>query len=235
MTNPTTSPPDSQSPPPPDQAPCLARFDPVRTGTHCVYAPASRLWGAPDYDRDRTPEENLAGAVPLLCDFIDHTYADNLDGFVVELAGERFGASVRALAQTTHAVLRFLSDHDPADSRCLYGEIERVSWCFAFGGEEFFVNTFAPCYPSAHSRYGFGIDRTYLLIQPRPSFTRVLRPGETVLPPPVREKVRRDYADNGRGYDPRASYCPYEAWRIVRPLDVDAPAVRWWETPAVFP
>lgn len=219
----------------PGEAPCLRRFAPVRSATHCVYAPSSRLWGSPEWDHDRTPEENLGAMLPVLCDFIDQARAASLDGFVIELPEPRFGTTVDALAQTTHAVLKFLSDHDPADGHTMAAEIETVSWCFCFGGELFFVNTFGPCYPAEHSRYAFGADASYVLLQPRHSFGRVLRPGETVLPAVVRERIRRDYDRHDRGYDPHISSNPCEAWRVVRPLGADDPVVRWWELPAVFP
>jgi hypothetical protein len=235
MTSMTRPPGAATSQPPPDRAPCLERFAPIRNGTHCIYAPSSRLWGGPAYDPALTAEENLAATLPVLCDFLDRARTDRLDGFVIELADRRFGADVPSLARSTHAVLRHLSDHDPAGEHPLDAEIETVSWCFSFGAEPIFVNTFAPCYPPAHSRYAFGSQSTYILLQPRHSFGRVLRPGETVLPPAVRQRIRDAYAGHDRGYDPHISSNPYEAWRIVRPLGSGDPEVRWWETPAVFP
>ncbi|UGQ15272.1 YqcI/YcgG family protein [Yinghuangia sp. ASG 101] len=220
--------------PPPEPAPCLARFAAVARGTHCVYAPSSRLWGSPAWDPAGTAHDNLDATLPVLCDFVDRSRAEQLDGFVIELAGPRFGRDVPSLARSTHAVLRHLSDHDPAGERSLDREIETLPWCFAFGGEPMFVNTFAPCYPPAHSRHAFGAEHTYVVLQPRHSFGRVLRPGETVLPPAVRERIRADYARHDRAYDPRISSHPHEAWRVVRPLAGTRP-VRWWETPAVFP
>ena len=49
--------------------------------------------------------------------------------------------------------------------------IHSPSWVFSFAGTEFFVTTFAPCYPHDSSRYQFGVaDAAFVLLQPYHSF-----------------------------------------------------------------
>ncbi len=210
------------------QAPSVDSFAPIRRATHCAYAAGSVIWGA------RPFELNLDGIAEDLARFVDAAGELRLDAFVIELPAA-FGETVDALAQTTNAVLRGLADRDPTGESVFDREVEDLSWCFAFGGDLLFVNTFAPCYPEAHSRYGFGVPSTFVLLQPRHSFARVVRPGETVLPVAVRQKIRADYEAHRRGYDVGISAVPYEAYRVVRPLHPGDPPVRWWTAPADLP
>jgi FPC/CPF motif-containing protein YcgG len=217
-----------------EQAAAVAAFAPIQRGTHCVYAGGSVIWGARPLQEAQSGEANIGAVAADLTRFIDAAGELRLDAFVIELPGD-WGATLARLAQTTHAVLRTLSEHDPLAEAVLDREIDDPSWCFAFGGDPLFVNTFAPCYPVAHSRYSFDVASTFVLLQPRHSFARVVRSGETVLPVTARHRIRRDYAAHERGYDHVISAMPFEARRIVRPLTPGDPPVRWWETPATFP
>jgi hypothetical protein len=217
------------------RAPSVAAFEPIHRQTHCLYAAGSVIWGARPFDEGIDPARNVRAMAEDLAKFVDAAGELRLDAFVIELPGTRYGASVERLAQTTHAVLRTLADCDPRAEGVLEREVEDASWCYAFGGDPLFVNTFAPCYPEGHSRYGFGVDSTFVLIQPRHSFARVVKEGDTVLPVSARHRIRAEYAAHGRSYDTRISAIPFEAWRIVRPRVPGEPPVRWWEAPATFP
>ena len=205
-------------------------FEPIRRGTHCLYAITSRLWGSPSYDEAMGFEENMDRVLEDMCDFLDVAREQRLDGYVLELPGSGFGENIEMLACTFHRVLRALSDRDPAGEHCLNQPIEDLAWSFALGGDKIFVNTFAPLYPEGHSRYGFGSSSTWVMFQPRHSFRRVAKTGETALPPHVRLRIREDHASHDRAYDPKLSAIPYEAYRCIRPLFPGDPEVRWWET-----
>jgi FPC/CPF motif-containing protein YcgG len=216
-------------------SPTVVLFAPIHRQTHCAYAAGSVIWGARPYDEDLDARTNLCAMSEDLTRFVDAAGELRLDALVVALPG-RFGASIATLAQTVHAVLRTFTEHDPLGGEPLDpSQVEDPAWCFTFGGDPLFVNTFAPCYPERHSRYSFGAAATFVLIQPRHSFARVVRDGETVLPVAVRSKIRSDYASHGRGYDVEISAVPFEAYRIVRPLAAGDRPVRWWEAPALFP
>lgn len=205
-------------------------FEPIRRGTHCLYAATSRLWGSPPYDEPISFEENMERILEDMCDFLDVAREQRLDGYVLELPGCGFAENIEMLSRTFHRVLRVLSDRDPAGEHCLDQPIEDLAWSFALGGDKIFVNAFAPFYPEGHSRYGFGSSSTWIMFQPRHSFRRIAKPGETALPPHVRLRIRDDHAAHDRAYDPKLSAIPYEVYRCIRPLLPGDPEVRWWET-----
>ena len=95
----------------------------------------------------------------------------HLDGFIFELPGEEYGCDIFKLAEGVRCVLKHLSDNDPAKVHCMSKSyIASIGWSFEFNREPIFVTTFAPCYPSSHSRYAFGADNAFILMQPMYSF-----------------------------------------------------------------
>jgi hypothetical protein len=49
--------------------------------------------------------------------------------------------------------------------------VGKRGWVFSYGGEEFFVTTFAACYDHTNARYAYGVsDRSFVLFQPYSSF-----------------------------------------------------------------
>ncbi len=208
----------------------VRNFEPIRGGTHCLYAKTSRLWGSPPYYEAMGFEENMDRVIEDMCDFLDVAREQRLDGYVLELPGVGFAENLEMLAHTLHRVLRALSDRDPVGEHCLNQPIEDLAWSFALGGDKIFVNTFAPFYPEGHSRYGFGSSSMWVMFQPRHSFGRVAKTGETALSPQIRLRIREDHASHNRAYDPKLSAIPYEAYRCIRPLSPGDREVRWWET-----
>jgi len=108
-------------------------------------------------------------------------------------------------------------------------------WRFRFAGADFFVTTFAPCYPPTSSRYAFGANYAFVLLQPELSFLRHNLPDDTpvTLDPPetIRDKTRLAFLGAGRGYHipPTIKYPPAE--HIVKPLKDDGKTViHWWIT-----
>jgi hypothetical protein len=48
--------------------------------------------------------------------------------------------------------------------------VGKKGWYFEMFGESFFITTFAPFYDVTHSRYAFGLQDSYILLQPDYSF-----------------------------------------------------------------
>lgn len=206
-----------------------ARLVVIQQQTHCIFAPAARLWGSPPWQPALGLAGNLEHCLPHFIRFVDVARELRLDGYAITLPGAEHGATLALLARHTRGVLEFLSDRDPAGDHCMRRPIESPEWVFSFGGEPFFINTFAPCYPSGHSRYGFGADDVFVLLQPRHSFARAYGKAASVVPNVARARIRSDYAAHGRRYSTAISTVPFEAHRIVRPLQIDDPPVRFWE------
>jgi hypothetical protein len=112
--------------------------------------------------------------------------------------------------------------------------IGKRGWWFEFDRESFFVTTFAPCYPSTHSRYAFGVkDRSYVLFQPEFSFAWHNIGDDTPHtkwdnPVTIRDKIRVEYKQNGRAYEvpPTIYYSP--ALYMVDPVNKGDPGIEWW-------
>ncbi len=210
--------------------PSVRNFTPLKAKTHCIYSAGSRLWGSPPLDETLSFKNNMRMVAQHMAHFINLSQAFKVDGYVIDLVDPKYGYSIEALARSMHAALRYLSDFDPACQRSMDQTIEDPAWCFAFGGEKIFINTFAPCYPENHSRYGFGSQSTMIVMQPRHSFAHVIRPDESTLSPTICQRIRRVFNENDRGYSGDLGLVPYEAYRCIRPMHPDAPPVRWWET-----
>lgn len=211
--------------------PSIRNFEPIKAKTHCIYSAGSRIWGSPPLDRTLSFRENMRRVAGHMAHFINLSRAMKIDGYVIDLPDREYGDSVEALARSTHAVLRCLSDFDPMGEGCMDKAIEDPAWCFTFGGERIFVNTFAPCYPESHARYGFGSQSTIIAMQPRHTFAPMVRPGDSSLGPAIRQRIRTIFNEHGRSYAGNLSMVPYEAYRCIRPMQPDGPVVRWWETP----
>ncbi len=209
--------------------PAHSRFQRVQQNTQCVYSPQSRLWGCPDWDRAAGLDANLKHILPDFELFLDLAHELSLDGYILELRGERYGATLEDLARTTRLVLEWLSDHDPSGEHCMHQEIEDPAWAFCYGSEKLFVNSFSSCYAATNSRYGFGCQDTYILFQPRHSFRKAFHACETAISAETRAVVRRAFERHGRPYDTQISAAPFDAYRFVRPLHAGDPPVRWWE------
>ncbi len=210
--------------------PSVHNFTPLKAKTHCIYSPGSRLWGSPPLDETLSFKDNMRNVAQHMAHFINLSQALKVDGYVIDLASPKYGNNIEVLAKFTHAVLRYLSDLDPTGEHCMDQKIEDAAWCFAFGGEKIFVNTFAPCYPENHARYSFGSQSTMIVMQPRHTFAQAMRVGESSLSPAIRQRIRRVFNENDRAYSGTLGMMPYEAYRCIRPMQPDGPAVRWWET-----
>lgn len=208
--------------------PSRRRFLAIQKGTQCPYAAGSRLWGCPDWDSASSLASNLDRMLDDFGLFLNLAHEHALDGYILELPEPGYGETLEQLASTTRRILSHLSDRDPAGEHCMDGDVEDPSWAFSFGGERIFINAFARFYLVSHSRYGFACDRTYILFQPRHSFRKAFREGESALADDLRARIRKSYSDYGRPYSAAISASPCDAHRFVRPVDLSGRPVRWW-------
>ncbi len=155
--------------------------------------------------------------------------AQRSDGIVLEVAESGAGSTVDQLAATTRAVIEGLTARDPA--AVLGPPVDDPRWWLTFDGSALFVATFAPCYEASSSRYGFGLEHTYLLFQTRASFVRRHTPGTNVLPENARARTRAAFAASGRPYDLALTLSPLEAHRFVKPGWYGEPPIEWWKAP----
>lgn len=161
-----------------------------------------------------------------------------LDGFVFELPGNEYGHDIHKFAEGVRRVLKHLSDKDPAKVHCMNKSyVANIGWFFEFNKEPIFVTTFAPCYPSIHSRYAFGADNAFILLQPMYSFAIHDVGKDTPLtnwdnPKTVRDKIRVAFKENGQPYYVRNTVYYPMAHDIVKPL-VEGPeydVIEWWKS-----
>ncbi|MGH3719831.1 MAG: YqcI/YcgG family protein [Pseudonocardiaceae bacterium] len=212
----------------PSAAPSLERFEAVRRQTECVFARGTRLWGAEAWEPDAFAR-NIDRFAALLTRFAAVADAQRLDGILLEVAEPGAGATVERLAATTRAVVEGLTARDPAAAPGPL--VDDPRWWLTFSGSALFVATFAPCYDTTSSRYGFGLEHTYLLFQTRASFVRRYAPGSGVLPESARVRTRAAFAASGRPYDLALTLSPLEANRFVKPGRLGEPPIEWWKAP----
>ena len=217
----------------------LQHFGAIKNGTECPFAKSAILWGGCSCPAGSTLEDQASANVAALTEFVHQSrQGANVDGFCIELddAMARDGGP-KELGECVRRMLSALSDHDPAGEQVMRKKyIGQRGWRFRFNKHDFFLTTFAPCYPPTSSRYAFGTGRAFLLLQPYASFGRHDLPYDTPdtnweTPKTIRDKTRVAFRDAGRAYHiPKTTRYP-AAEHIVRPLDDGGEkVVRWWES-----
>ena len=175
-------------------------------------------------------------SIPALIKFLLVGDSLHLDGFVFELPGKTFSSDLRCFGQSVRRVLKCISDHDPAGFHCMNKSyVGQVGWAFELISIPIFVTTFAPCYPENHSRFGFGAESGFILLQPMYSFAIHDIGRETPHtnwddPKTVRDRIRVAYKDNNRPYYIRNTVYYPTAHDLVKPL-VEGPdnILEWWK------
>ena len=215
----------------------LGHFQPIRQGTECPFAKASKLWGGRPDVATLTLEDQAKANVEALIEFTRRSnVGENLDGFCMELADPKAGKTPEDLGSAVRRVLTALSDLDPSGEGMMKVKyIGSRGWRFRFAKADFFVTTFAPCYPATSSRYAFGIRRAFVLLQPELSFARHKLPPDTPHthwdnPQTVRDKTRAAFRKAGREYYIPDTVKYPAAEHIVKPLkDEKGAVIRWWK------
>ena len=177
----------------------------------------------------------ISRSFPALIKFFAVGESLHLDGFVFELPGNEFGTDVEAFGKGVYRVLKYISNQDPAGYHCMNKSfVSQIGWSFEFNAVPIFVTTFAPCYPENHSRYAFGAQNAFILLQPMYSFAIHEIGHDTPTtnwsnPETIRDKIRVAYKENGRPYYIRDTVYYPMAHDVVKPL-VEGPGnvVKWW-------
>ena len=125
-----------------------------------------------------------------------------LDGFCIALPSD---GGPETLGRRVRTILTALSDVDPAQEGIVRKILlDKRGWRFRFARADYLVTCFAPCYPSTSSRYAFGVEAAFLLLQPEISFARHQLPPDTPItadpPQTIRDKTRWTYRKAGRAY-----------------------------------
>ena len=219
--------------------PALANFAVIQKGTQCPFAKRAKLWGGKPTSTTDSLEDQAAANAPALNEFVRLVKnGKSLDGFCIDLDDEsaRSGGP-EGLGECVRRVLTTLSDLDPASADSMKTPmVSSRGWKFQFAACEFFVTTFAPFYPSSSSRFAFGSERAFLLLQPLSSFKRLPddKPEsktDYTNPKDIRDKTRKAFRDNGRPYHVPETISYSAAEHIVKPLQDDGKetsVIRWW-------
>jgi len=220
----------------------LQNFTPIKNSTECPFAKTAKLWGGLTSSETSTIEEQAAAHVPSLIKFCGRIHVDKhgrekpLDGFCIEIDNEmtRKGGP-EEFGQCVLRMLSAISAQDPSGENVMKANyIDRPGWRFRFHSIDFFITTFAPCYPETSSRYTFGSDKAFILLQPEASFFRHKLPTDSPEtdwenPRNIREKTRVAFKNAGRPYRiPQTTSYPMVE-HIVKPkCDNGQNVVSWW-------
>ena len=152
------------------------------------------------------------------------------------LPGDKFGCDPNTFGQTVRTVLSVLSAADPSRYDCMSKSfIASAGWSFELNFIPIFVTTFAPCYPSKHSRYAFDAKNAFILLQPMHSFVRHDIGEDTSFtnweqPKTIRDKIRVSYKSNNRPYLIRNTVHYPTVHDIVRGMDsMSTDVLTWWK------
>mmetsp|Transcript_25290 Transcript_25290/g.36682 ORF Transcript_25290/g.36682 Transcript_25290/m.36682 type:complete len:454 (-) Transcript_25290:546-1907(-) len=217
----------------------LRQFSVIKNGTECPFAKSAKLWGGKPVPKGMNSIEEQAKAnIQPLTEFLKMSNeGKKLDGFCIEIFGHDVSKGCpKELGECVRRYLTALSEDDPAGESMMHvNYIGSKGWRFRFGNTDFFVTTFAPCYPVTSSRYAFGASSAFILLQPEESFARRDLPFDTSFtnwetPKTVRDKTRVAFRAAGRGYHiPETTHYP-PAEHIVKPLRDDGnDKIKWWQ------
>ncbi|XP_070207799.1 uncharacterized protein [Littorina saxatilis] len=218
----------------PENCTTLDAFQPIKESSECIFARRAKVWGAGEWDSTLSLEENVFRSVPMFLKFTLVCQELGLDGFLFMLPGQQFGTDPQAFGKGARRILQVLSDLDPAGFKCMdKSYIDKRGWVFEFNRVTFFVTTFAPFYPPTNSRYSYGAEDCFILLQPEISFAQQDLPLDTpetnwAQPKTVRDRIRTAFRDAGREYLIRDTVHYPMVYDIVKPLKDGDPLVEWW-------
>jgi YqcI/YcgG family len=193
----------------------------VIASTDCPFARRARLRVAVIHGDGSKLRDALEEAVPLLTEVVEESRRGPLDGLALCLPLSSVGGSLDDLASLVRTLVDVLMALDPQRPRPFEGErLFEGHWRLNFAGMNFFLASFAPCYPVRHGRYvARELQSVILLLQPDSSFHAWVAAGSER----VRALIREQFAESGRPYPAFA----HDAHKFVMPRDpADAP-VAW--------
>ena len=206
----------------------------IQSATHCLYGKHAAIHHGNVYDGEEdithpSHQNFLLQVVEGMGAYVSSGEHLKTDAYVVVYTKNKFGKTLNALCGTLCHLFKALSAADPAKQHCMEQKIDDPLWKFTFSGEVFYPIALAPCYPQNSSRFNNGSDSTSVVFLPRDAFRRRHREGQSALVERVKVKIREDHATHGQPYDLSISLGQHECYKIVKPLGLGDPMVRWWE------
>lgn len=179
-------------------------------------------------------KRNVIPSFLIFSNFHDHL---NLDGFLIHMSGSVFGSDVDSFAKGFCRLLESLVAHNPDGRNCMAvsdDEIDSPKWVFEFNRATYFITTFAPFYPSNHSRFSHQVDECFVLLQPEISFARHNLPADTPHtewkePKTIRDRIRVQFKQAGREYLIRNTVNYPMSHDMIKPIEIDGPLICWWK------
>ena len=223
----------------PTQTEAIERFASVIQGTQCAFAKKSLIWSTDTWDQNKSIDENVARDIDVLKVFLKEGARLGLDGFLIEIRGEKLVNSVEAWGESVRLALSAISSRNEDKYDCMTKSyIDKPGWAFEFCKEPVFVTTFAPFYPSDNARYQFDApkDSAYILLQPEFSFMLHNIGMDTAQtnwenPQTIRDRIRIDYKKAGRPYEIPDTIHYSSAIGVVPPINLGEPQPQWWKRP----
>ena len=217
-------------------------FDPVKLQTHCSFAAKSLIWGHKMIEEDEKYdlEEQFLKLIPhITACAMSQTFPfdkiDPVEGFVACLP-ENLSETYEDLCTVMQKLFVFLSKHDCCCSKVFSAEVIDKFYQLRFLKELFFVTSFGKCYSPNSSRFGFDVEKTFILLQPLRSFERhhippPPKPNDKVKRKNVRNTIRAAFKANGRDYHSieEMHQIHIVPQHYVLPLSLSHDYVPWWE------
>jgi len=215
----------------PTTALSLERFRPLIANTLCPFAQQAKVWGAPDYDEHMDVAHNISRIAPVLTRFCRIARSQALDGFVIRLTSPAHIRDIHSFSHIFRVILAELGRTNKINGfhNALEDEILNDKWRFTFSNVSFFVTTFAPFYRGDHPRFSWCSKSAFIFMQPEFSFDAHGIHIDNPKRESIKSGIREEFSRSTIGYSPELVEQPMEALKYVKPLDIDAPSVRWWE------
>jgi hypothetical protein len=159
--------------------------------------------------------------------------ADSADILAVELPTPADASPHHLLAQVTHTLLAGLIHHAGGDTRQLYRGIESSEWEYTLMNRDFFPLVLSPAYPMRHPRH-VRWRQPVILLQLESSFSRHGISSVAEGRERLSATVERAFLRMGKRYHGHITRNLPKAYRVIKPLRVSDPPIRWWDTPAAL-
>ena len=197
-------------------------FAEIAERTYCPFARASKM-GPPVTIRTKEFEKELHEHGDVIAEFFRTARENAYDGMVITFEDPSAGNTLDALVDLTRRFYTTLDElypgvylqDDPHPDETWYAMIE---------GEQFFVVSFAPCYPEHSPRHTHGDPRTYVLLQPASTFERNAAAIDR-----RRERIHRAFTAVGKPYDAGLANVRNDVFKAVMPIDPIDRHIPWWD------
>ncbi len=216
----------------PTTALSLERFRPLMAKTLCPFAQQAKIWGAPDYDEHEDVETNVSRIAAVLARFCRVARSEELDGFVIRLTSLAHIRQIHSLSDVFHRILASLGRQNKVNGlqNPMDDEILTKEWRFTFSNVSFFITVFAPFYRGDHPRFSWCSKSAFIFLQPEFSFDAHGIHSHNPKREMIKIGIREEFSRSTIGYSSKLVEQPMEALKYIKPLDLDAPPVKWWKT-----